>query len=314
MPSSYCRNGMLTENLSVGALAVDLPTAEALVAVTPFQLNTVVSDQYYNLTISAPNGLTAPSDGFIDDKLVEDYLAESVPANWGNGTTPPAGWSSAIAPCEAKRRANIRYGEIVAQLGFMGNCYLTDTAAVSGTTTVTAASSLTAFGAVIQVERGSSVLITVDDSNPGQHLSGTAALIRCVARGMVASGTYTINVVNPTQTTISGPSVTVTTVTAGSATPVSVQAASGSTTITSGGTAQQLFAAGEIVNGARLANPTDATENLWFDDTGAAAVTTDGGTAMFIAPGGFYQWDDPPSGAVSVNAATTGHKFQAAKW
>lgn len=82
----------------------------------------------------------------------------------------------------------------------------------------------------------------------------------------------------------------------------------GSGTLTAGGTSQQVFAA----NAARIylncQNPVAASETL-FINVGATASTTGG--SFELGPGGTFS--PPPgvtfTGTVSVNAATTGHRF-----
>lgn len=90
--------------------------------------------------------------------------------------------------------------------------------------------------------------------------------------------------------------------------------ADGSTTITSGGAAQNLFGGTAPTNGFEISNP-DLSEDLWISDsttaaannTGSYRVGPNGGT--YTTPTGYK-----PVGAVSVIAATTGHKITARKW
>lgn len=103
------------------------------------------------------------------------------------------------------------------------------------------------------------------------------------------------------------------------ANPFPVKAAStaltdGSTTITTGGTAQNAFAAAAVVNGYEIVNP-DATEDMWVSDT-TTAVANGTGCIRVAANGGAYSSPPgmKPSAAVSVVAATTGHKFTARRW
>lgn len=83
-------------------------------------------------------------------------------------------------------------------------------------------------------------------------------------------------------------------------------------TITTGGSSQTLFAAGSVVRGFRVQNPTDATESLYVDDAASASPTS--GTSVEVPPGGLYESQFPPTGAVAVYAATTGHAFRAASY
>lgn len=88
----------------------------------------------------------------------------------------------------------------------------------------------------------------------------------------------------------------------------------GSTTISVGGTAQNLFSGVTPANGFEICNP-DAAEDLWISDsttaaannTGSYRVGPNGGT--YTTPSGYK-----PVGAVSVIAVTTGHKITARKW
>lgn len=82
-----------------------------------------------------------------------------------------------------------------------------------------------------------------------------------------------------------------------------------SDTITAGGTAQEALAANSGRKFLMIQNPTTASEDLWFSLTGTAAVDTEG--SYSLAAGGAMAFEGPflPSNAVSVIAATTGHKF-----
>src|SRR5690349_10040797 len=82
-------------------------------------------------------------------------------------------------------------------------------------------------------------------------------------------------------------------------------------TITLGGTAQSL---GTPLHGFLLCNP-DPNEVLWFSMSTTAAANGQGSLSLapmgglFISPPGLV-----PFAAISVVAATTGHKFTAVKW
>lgn len=106
--------------------------------------------------------------------------------------------------------------------------------------------------------------------------------------------------------------------------PVNVTPTSCSGTIASGGTPQNALAASSTRHGFVIAN-TDASagsgEPLWISFTGAAAPNTAGsyplsaptssttfsGLTSFTAP---YGWNT----ALSIVAATTGHKFSCTAW
>ncbi len=87
----------------------------------------------------------------------------------------------------------------------------------------------------------------------------------------------------------------------------------GTTTITTGGTSQTLFAAGTIANGAWITNPVGAVESLFVCPTGAAAgVVASGATFELVA--GQTMTLGAASNAITVNAATTGHAFSAVRF
>lgn len=91
--------------------------------------------------------------------------------------------------------------------------------------------------------------------------------------------------------------------------PVTYIASSVGTTIAAGGTAQTLFAAGEVKTEGIITNPANATESLFVDPV-AAATTTPAGTTFELQPGQSFTVG-PAAGAVTVNAVTTGHAFSA---
>ena len=113
--------------------------------------------------------------------------------------------------------------------------------------------------------------------------------------------------------------------TTGSATvaaPANVTLTDCSGTITTGGTAQAAFTAQTTLHGFTLANIDSTAEPLWFSFTGTAtaataasyplaapAATTFAGLASFTAPYGLGT-----NHALSVVAATTGHKFSCTWW
>lgn len=88
----------------------------------------------------------------------------------------------------------------------------------------------------------------------------------------------------------------------------------GDTTVTLGGTAQNLFSGTTPTNGFEVSNP-DATEDLWVSDSGAAVINGQGSWRLgpnggtYTTPGGYK-----PVGAVSVLGATTAHKITARRW
>ena len=91
--------------------------------------------------------------------------------------------------------------------------------------------------------------------------------------------------------------------------------------ITLGGTAQIAIAASKAAHGYILQN-IDTTEPLWESPTGTAAAATPGSFALAAATpttfAGAGSFTTPPGFgtalALSVVAATTGHKFSCAWW
>jgi len=92
-------------------------------------------------------------------------------------------------------------------------------------------------------------------------------------------------------------------------------------TVTSGGTAQNAFTAQTTLHGFTIAN-IDTTEPLWISFTTTAAVS---GSSSYPLPAatattfaGFGSFTSPPgfglNHALSVIAATTGHKFTCTSW
>ena len=82
----------------------------------------------------------------------------------------------------------------------------------------------------------------------------------------------------------------------------------GSGTITTGGTAQQVFAARSTRSYLFCQNPIAATEPLLINAPGVAGATNG---SYELAAGGSITFDNSfvPKGAVSAFAATTGHRF-----
>lgn len=102
-------------------------------------------------------------------------------------------------------------------------------------------------------------------------------------------------------------------------TPAANTAASSSGTITTGGSAQTAAASNIARKGWALQNidVSLTTEEIWYSTTGTAAANTPGSFALAAYsaagfPGGFAQGSD--TGAISVIAATTGHKFSLITW
>lgn len=89
--------------------------------------------------------------------------------------------------------------------------------------------------------------------------------------------------------------------------------AAGTTTITAGGSSQTVFAAGTIVTGAWITNPSVATENLFVNVAGGTASTTEGGANFVLFPGQTLAVG-PATNAITITGATTGHAFSAARF
>lgn len=87
-----------------------------------------------------------------------------------------------------------------------------------------------------------------------------------------------------------------------------------STTITAGGTRQQLAPAAPTRKGLLIQNPSGQSESIWF--TEATAVL--GSPSIELAPGGQVIFDGGggfvPVGAIDVIAATTGHPITCRSW
>jgi hypothetical protein len=146
------------------------------------------SVQCYSITINNSNTNSAPSDGFVDNTTVEKYEASS-----GLETTP-AGLSLILT--KAKRRGNVRYRNIIQQIGLVGNCYVPFNTIVA--TGGTAKVEPSAFAFQVYAEHGDASLITADELNPGQFLTSTTCLARCVARALISDSFQEIDVYDPT--------------------------------------------------------------------------------------------------------------------
>lgn len=155
-----------------------------------------MSASLYDIVITNANyssDLSAPSDGFIDYNTLENYGVSL--------ETTPSGLTFALSL--AKRRANIRYGQLILQMNLITNSYIIlPTLSAPGATYKTSASSLSFQ---VMIEHGDTSLYTADELNAGQFLTGTAALTRMLARGIMFTQTLNsvygdpkINVFDPT--------------------------------------------------------------------------------------------------------------------
>jgi hypothetical protein len=91
--------------------------------------------------------------------------------------------------------------------------------------------------------------------------------------------------------------------------------------LAAGGTAQPLFAAGEITRQCAIINPTTAAdqniaaaEEIWVDFTGKAAVAASGGTSIPVPAGQGMNCPGPLTTSVSWIAATISHRITAYHW
>lgn len=138
----------------------------------------------YQITIQASGlGGAAPADGFIDNQNIKDYMA-------ANGT-PPA----SLANAKAKARAYARYKLLVISL-----CQFSSTAGPSSITATGATidTAATAFQFTVHMD-DLSKLVTRDEQNAGQTLTGLAAIKRVVARSLIAAQmSYRFELYDPT--------------------------------------------------------------------------------------------------------------------
>lgn len=88
----------------------------------------------------------------------------------------------------------------------------------------------------------------------------------------------------------------------------------GSGTITTGGTAQTLFAAAAERRGYSVQNLSSG--NLYINDVGGTAVTTATGASFTLTPGSMYESPQQgrPTQAISIIGATTSQAFAAREW
>lgn len=80
-------------------------------------------------------------------------------------------------------------------------------------------------------------------------------------------------------------------------------------TITTGGTAQTALAAQTGRKYLMVHNPLTASEVLWINLAGTAAVDTAGSVSIEAGGALTFEGEAQCSNALSVIAATTGHKF-----
>lgn len=139
--------------------------------------NTIMPNNFsaYNIILTNQNSgvdLAAPSDGFVDPNTLEQY-GESLEST-------PSGLTFALS--EAKRRANIRWGQVILQMNLITNCYIEPNSIVVSGGTYNAPPVSVSFQVI--VEHGDSSLYTADELNAGSYLTGTVALSRMICRGL----------------------------------------------------------------------------------------------------------------------------------
>lgn len=136
----------------------------------------------YSVTLNAPSGtISAPHDGFLDPQTIERYMAAA--------STP-----STYAQSQAKKRGNIRWMWLTAQLGSLGSPQ------IAGITATGASATADATSITLTVSFDDDIS-TFDEQNPGTFLAGADALARACARAMVTSENLHASIYDPTVTT-----------------------------------------------------------------------------------------------------------------
>lgn len=141
----------------------------------------------YSIVIAGISG-SGTSTGFIDNSTVYDYI--------NAGGDAPSTYAASLA----KARGNRRYRKILLMLSDMTNAYVTSVVGTGGD----ANTNHTSIEFDVTIEQGDSALNTPNESSPGNFLTGTAAIKRCVARALVTDETRNIEVLDPTAATAPG--------------------------------------------------------------------------------------------------------------
>lgn len=144
---------------------------------------------YYSVTIAGVNK-AAPSDGFVDQNTIEQYMAEG---------SEPATFDQTVA----KERANVRFAFIQQQAQLEANVYFSNFQTPGGSATTAP----TSFTFTAEIERGDSVLFTRDELNGGAEIVGMPALVRWIARALCEARTTVRDIYDPTQGTTPGNSL-----------------------------------------------------------------------------------------------------------
>jgi len=159
------------------------------------------SPSLYNISIAGTFG-PAPSDGFVDALKIERWLANAI-GNDGINEASLDNFGTAVtwAASQAKRRANVRYTQIVAQLGFVGNMYVSNISAPGAS----AIASGSVFSFDVLVEHGDGSLQTWDELNPGTLLTNPATVLaRAVSRALISNVVVQADILDPTPNTSVG--------------------------------------------------------------------------------------------------------------
>lgn len=139
---------------------------------------------------------------------------------------------------------------------------------------------------------------TLADDTVRDGVIGDKIRVKLIVVGTYANSTITVYAVAKQGT--GGGATTIT--------PISGSLTDRSGTITTGGTAQNAAAALSTRKYLYIENPITATARLWFSTVATAVADS---PSISLEPG--QSWENPshfcPTGAVSVIAATTGHKF-----
>lgn len=143
------------------------------------------SVQAYQVTITNGNTNASPSDGFVDNKTLQNYDPDLQAAT-----------SLTLDNCTAKRRGNWRWLEIVQQVQLVANCYVDPHSFDSDATAIAEA---TSFAFQFYAEHGDDSLITADELNTGSYLTSTACLVRCIARALTKDVFVEIDIFDPTK-------------------------------------------------------------------------------------------------------------------
>jgi hypothetical protein len=155
---------------------------------------------FYRISISGPTN-SAPADGFVDNMRAEQYLANAVGADGTNESSLDNLPAFTLANSMAKKRGNIRYNEVVAQMGLVGNINISNIVATGASAT----SSATTFNFDVIIEHGDGSLRTWDETSPGTVLTNPQTVIaRTISRALIANVTVQADILDPTANTSVG--------------------------------------------------------------------------------------------------------------